>query len=453
MASTYLSRTPSNAYYLKATFSFWFKRSGLGEMGLFGRKGSNATNNLSTCHFGSDDTLLINFRDSSGTSQYYQITNRKFRDTNGWYHFHYIIEGDNSTQGDRSRLYINGVRETSFSLNNNPSSNSYQIATFLSSDGAFTVGRALRSQTDTFGNFDGLISHFHCSTGYAYEPTVFGETDATTGEWKIKTSPTFTPGTDGFTILKDGNTITDQSANSNNFSLTAGTLTNMKDCPSNVFATFNNLEYYGSDGATLSNTNTTYASPSAGHRYLRSTIGVSTGKYYAEFKLAVSAGSGTNMVGITDHEMNDGTDELSQDNYSYAYVDDGSVRANGSNVDTGEATYAANDIIMVAMDITNSKLYFGKNGTWINSGDPTSGSTGTGAYSIQPVASTLTGCYHFAAGDWVNPGTNTWSANFGNGYFGTTAVASAGTNASNNGVFEYDVPAGYTALSTKGLNK
>jgi hypothetical protein len=151
--------------------------------------------------------------------------------------------------------------------------------------------------------------------------------------------------------------------------------------------------------------------------------------------------------------MNDGTDELSQDNYSYAYVDDGSVRANGSNVDTGEATYAANDIVMVAMDITNSKLYFGKNGTWINSGDPTSGSTGTGAYSIQPVASTLTGCYHFAAGDWVNPGTNTWSANFGNGFFGTTAVASAGTNASNNGVFEYDVPAGYTALSTKGLNK
>ena len=43
--------------------------------------------------------------------------------------------------------------------------------------------------------------------------------------------------------------------------------------------------------------------------------------------------------------------------------------------------------------------------------------------------------------------------NFGNGYFGTTAVSSAGTNASNNGIFEYDVPAGYTALSTKGLNE
>ena len=44
------------------------------------------------------------------------------------------------------------------------------------------------------------------------------------------------------------------------------------------------------------------------------------------------------------------------------------------------------------------------------------------------------------------------NANFGNGYFGTTAISSEGTNASGIGKFEYDVPAGYTALSTKGLN-
>ena len=44
-------------------------------------------------------------------------------------------------------------------------------------------------------------------------------------------------------------------------------------------------------------------------------------------------------------------------------------------------------------------------------------------------------------------------ANFGNGYFNTTAVSSAGTNASGIGIFEYDVPTGYTALSTKGLNE
>ena len=44
-------------------------------------------------------------------------------------------------------------------------------------------------------------------------------------------------------------------------------------------------------------------------------------------------------------------------------------------------------------------------------------------------------------------------ANFGNGFFGTTAISSEGTNASGIGKFEYDVPTGYTALSTKGLNE
>ena len=40
----------------------------------------------------------------------------------------------------------------------------------------------------------------------------------------------------------------------------------------------------------------------------------------------------------------------------------------------------------------------------------------------------------------------------GNGYFGSTVISSEGTNASGNGIFEYDVPSGFTALSTKGLN-
>ena len=52
----------------------------------------------------------------------------------------------------------------------------------------------------------------------------------------------------------------------------------------------------------------------------------------------------------------------------------------------------------------------------------------------------------------VAASSDMWHTNFGNGYFARTAVSSAGTNASGNGIFEYDVPTGYTALSTKGLN-
>ena len=53
----------------------------------------------------------------------------------------------------------------------------------------------------------------------AYQASDFGETDSTTGEWKIKTSPSVTYGTNGFFILKDGNSVTDQSGNGNNFQL------------------------------------------------------------------------------------------------------------------------------------------------------------------------------------------------------------------------------------------
>ena len=43
--------------------------------------------------------------------------------------------------------------------------------------------------------------------------------------------------------------------------------------------------------------------------------------------------------------------------------------------------------------------------------------------------------------------------NFGNGFFATTAISSAGTGpTASGGTFEYDCPAGYQALSTKGMN-
>jgi len=413
------------------------------------------TANLSTCHFGSTDDLLINFRDSGGNSKYYQITNRKFKDINAWYHFHYIVDGDNSTQGDRSRLYINGVRETSFALNNNPSSNSYEIATFLSSDGAFTVGRALRSQTNTFGNFDGLISNFNCSTGYVYEPTVFGEVDTTTGQWKIINNPTFTPGTDGFTILKDGNTITDQSANSNNFSLTAGTLTNSLDCPDNVFATLNPLDKGYTGTINLANgNNTTMASSGAGDYGLRSTLGASSGKYYFEVKVN---GGNTQSIGDMDARLVINMQDSSPTAGFYGFQrysnSATNLYNNGSFVSQNTAMWGgitAGDIISFAVDLDNSKIFLQKNGTgWKN----TSGATGDPVNGTNPTftIADATKTYGFYC-ELRDNADNQTQMNFGNGVFGTTAVTSAGTAGSTPGTFEYDVPSGYQPLSTKGLN-
>ena len=76
---------------------------------------------------------------------------------------------------------------------------------------------------------------------------------------------------------------------------------------------------------------------------------------------------------------------------------------------------------------------------------PTSGSTGQASIYIRLQI------YHLGNDGYGQ--SSDMAFNFGNGFFGTTAISSEGTNASGIGKFEYDVPAGYTALSTKGLNE
>ena len=90
-----------------------------------------------------------------------------------------------------------------------------------------------------------------------------------------------------------------------------------------------------------------------------------------------------------------------------------------------------------------SKVYWYKNGTVQNSG--------TGI-SITAPSSTESGSYVFAIGDGSGSTTAIFHANFGNGYFGTTAVSSAENPDDGIGIFEYAVPTGYKALCTKSIN-
>ena len=445
MANTYLTRTyGSGGNRKKWTMSMWVKRSKI----LSGDDNMLFQSYVSTytyCPFDSNDRLR--FQDGSGGNK---ITTMKFRDTNAWYHIVVAIDTDLSTAGDRYKIYVNGNRITAFDTDSNPSQG-YE-GEWNKASQVHNIGR----HGGGSGYFDGLMSHIHFCDGYQYQASDFGETDSTTGEWKIKTSPSVSYGTTGFFILKDGNSVTDQSGNSNNWTAN-GTLTKSEDCPSNVFATLNPLTRSGA-AVTLQKGNTSKVGSSTNSwRSIVSTLGVSTGKYYFEAKMdGINSSDPNNFaIGITDYEQ---TDDQSSTNgkffafsrgYGY-YAGNGKKVNNDQNVDNGVAygsTYTTGDIIGCAFDLDNGKIYFSKNGTWQNSGDPTSGSTGTGsAFNI------TTGYTYFPVMAQYYSAEQ-YSFNFGNGYFGTTAVSSAGTNASGNGVFEYDVPTGYTALSTKGLNE
>ena len=105
--------------------------------------------------------------------------------------------------------------------------------------------------------------------------------------------------------------------------------------------------------------------------------------------------------------------------------------------------YLLGDIIGVAVDVDNRKIYFSKNGTYQNSGDPTTGSTGTG--SAFDLTDGLT--YFFQAADQSSAAGVTLEANFGQPSFSI----SSGNTDGKYGNFEYAPPSGYYALCTKRL--
>jgi len=439
MASTKISFTPSGAGNLnKWTISLWLKRAKIGVEQVIASCYENS-NYQTQIKFETDDQLYFN-DEQNGNTNGRIVSNAKYRDTNAWYHMVFIWDKDNSTSGDKLRMYVNGERITSFSdTGNAPSASS----TWNVNGQAMQFGAKVTSDY-----FNGVMSHIHFCDGYSYEPTEFGETDSTTGEWKIKTSPSVSYGTNGYFWLKDNVATTDNSPNSNTFTA-SGTLTKTEDCPSNVFNNFNNLIPVPS--SSYSNGNTKAVDGAGAHKAFYGSLGFSSGKYYWEAK---AVGGSKYTIGLSDVENYINYTQVTSTNVivgessnSYGsgdaigwYYND--INKNGSNIASGIHTIVTNDIMMVAVDADAGKIYYGLNGTWrvansttfnASSNDTTftTGKTYTPAFSAESCG---------------------WEVNFGNGYFGTTAVSSAGTNASGNGIFEYNVPTGYTALSTKGLN-
>ena len=441
MASTYLSRTPSSTTNRRTfTLSYWIKFSdvNMASAQKWFSAGNDGTGNLLKQEFFSGTgtrTIALIDNNNNGTGVRL-TTKREFRDGSGWYHIVYAVDTTQATASNRVKMYVNGEQNTDWydsSTHAEYPNQNYDFNVNVSGQ-AMQFGRSFGFGSSSPNYFDGCMSHIHFIDGTAYDASYFGETDATTGEWKINTSPSVTYGTNGFFILKDSNSVTDQSGNGNNFTVGGGTLTNTEDNPSNVFATMNSLDQKG--GMTFSEGNLSVASTSASWRSTRGTLGVTQGKWYYELKVTNVGGSLLDMmVGWGDFEIAIPS-EFSSSNPALLYTAGGDKRLNGVLSSYG-ASYNINDIIGVAFDADNLTVEFFKNGT-------SQGSISTGwssGITWTPIIS-LYGRYNNTKA----------SFNFGNGYFGTTAVSSAGTNASGIGIFEHDVPNGYTSLSTKGLN-
>ena len=137
-------------------------------------------------------------------------------------------------------------------------------------------------------------------------------------------------------------------------------------------------------GITLSNGDMTATMASGTWRHVRTVLGRSSGKWYAEM---VFSDLDHGMAGIANSSANLG-DYAGDDSYGHSFYNySGGYYTGGSSSSYG-STFADGDVIGLAVDLDNGKVWCSKNGTWQNSGDPVAGTN--------PMASGLSGTLYLA---------------------------------------------------------
>ena len=446
MADTRLTRTPSSAgNRQKWTWSGWIKKGKEGNDQAFFSAYAHA-NDKFQCYLDTTDRVNVWFY--NGTS-YNIATTRRLKDANSWYHIVVRVDTTQATSNDRFRVYINGSQETALDTNSQPTQNLQMTindtsAHYISSDG------------QSNNHFEGSMSHINFCDGQSYAPTEFGETDSTTGEWKIKTSPSVTYGTNGFFILKDGNSVTDQSDNSNNWTVANGNLTNTEDCPSNVFCTMNPLVNYNNGSPRYNKGNNEIDGSGTAWMRTAGTLGARTGKFYYEALITTYYGDSRPIrLGWDSIDyINPGSDNY----YSgFTISSDGYIRGgiNGYNNYDPNGTslggsFTQGDYLGFAIDLDNDLIYCYKNGTVFSGANGLDISSNTNCSIKKSHDFFVSPSMNWYA---VNTSDNKVNFNFGNGSFGTTELTGTTYNDSQgNGVFKYQPPTNYLAWCTKNFN-
>ena len=452
--SAYMHKTPSsNGNQQKYTFSAWLKRSKTGAATHFFTAKYGNLSRYGYMQFDSADKLQIfsgNYSTSSTTTSYYLKSKMLFRDVGSWYHICVAIDTTQGTQGNRAKAYINGTQidwdtaDADYELPGENETGFYNVSTTAMHVGIF----------DTSSDpFDGYMAEVVFIDGTQYAASDFGEFDEDSPTiWKPKDVSGLTFGTNGFYLDFEDSANLGNDANGGT-DLTEANLAatdQSTDTPTNNFATWNPLAQTPQKGTTAEgNLEYDRAGGSDNWVTIASTIAATAGKWYYEYKI-IDGGSSTgngSLVGFLDYntsafQTTDNDAITNAGEYAW-YGASGNLYINGTDVAQVDS-YTDDDIVMVAMDLDNSKAYWGKNGTWIDSGDPTSGATGTGARDIANVSS---GTFAFAVSH--REGGN-GQANFGNPPF---SISSGNADDNGYGNFEYDVPAGFYSICTKNLGE
>jgi len=422
-----LSSTATNNK--KGTLSFWFKTQGFNQQYPIAKSAGT----IFYLYFNSSSQLV--WQNASTNTR---ITSQVFRDPTAWGNLVVNFDTTQSTASNRQKMFYNGTEITSFGTSSDLSLN--QVVSIFDGDSG---ARQISGYTGG-GYWSGYMSEVVGIDGLQLDPTSFGEFDEDTGIWKPIDVSGLTFGNNGFYLdfESSGSLGSDVSGNSNNFTVNNLTaIDQTTDTCTNNFATFNpltngDIEY--SDG----NLQGVKASGDGTLKMWGSTFAVSSGKWYWEIKNRLNSTSNW-YVGITDVE-NVARSLTSRfpgiDATGYGLRGSDGNKINNNTASSYGNSNTNGDIIMIALDLDNNKIWFGENGTFFNSGDPASGSNE--AFTV------TSGLFYMPTFAATGGGGEGWIANFGNPPY---SISSGNSDGNGYGNFEYAVPSGYFALNTKNL--
>ena len=400
------------------------------------------------------DAIQIDIGAGGTNSRSY--TTSVYRATSAWYHVVLAVDTTQSTATDRFKLYVNGVLITDYASRNNPAqnfdtSNNHADNSNTQHVGAYTTGGQV------YGKTSGYTADTYHIDGQALAPTEFGEFDSDTGIW-IPKAYTGSYGTNGFFLdFADAADLgDDESGNGNDFTENnIAAADQSTDTPTNNFCTLNPLHNYynevsrftvseGGTKATGNQSNTLW-------RGIPSSLVASSGKWY--FEVEQGNQNSSMMVGVGSAEGQTEWAELTSiaapsGQAKMMYSANGGIYGYNSSTDAWQygGGWNANGYIQrFAIDLDNGYMYSRRNGSaWIGSGNPSSGSTGTGGIYIPWYQTNQTVFIVTIANNAGNA-----QINFG-GYTAATP-SSAASDENGYGNFEYAPPSGYYALCTKNL--
>jgi hypothetical protein len=432
--SAYLSRTfgtPTNN--LKWTYSTWVKRGALSvDCELFN---SGAVS--------SDDQLILNatndtlaFFLANGAS-YYQLSTARYRDPSAWLHVVLVFDSANLNSGERIQLYVNGQRLTA-------TSGTQPTLSYVPQINSAIVHR-IGARSNASYVLDGYLSEVNFIDGQALTPESFGRFDAN-GQWRPKKF-IGTYGNNGFYLpFNDSSNLPtslgyDKSGGTNNWASTGISTTPgvtydwMNDTPTNNYATLNPLVTASSGRLvpTFSNGNSAMHNASAAQDADGFATMVIPNRDMWYWEVVCSGQSVPAGIGIGDSTLRfpDNTVARGRAIYSGGGNTSSTKWTSGTGLSTNYSPGFQNKTVSIALDMVNGAFYVAVDGTWLDSGVPTSGASKTGAIHTDVLTSVPFG------GNWVP-----WAFC----YNGTTLTWNFGQRP-----FQYTPPAGFKALCSRNI--